>query len=426
MPSKTSVYDKWVDLLLDKEAPRRRGTDVVNEMRKHYESTAKENGRAYNPCTLRSKVSEVKKRVLRAKPNGNQGNRHPKYEQDMKDVVAKATKVGKTCVQAVESFAKLPLRDQATQQRKLDHFPDVGVASALAKVRILPEHMHTFHVGDETERCQFHSESALLSRETVNVSAVAMCNYARSILDSIQQRKPHAKAGADVAPQAVATALLLACGRRMTEVYRVQSTFGPLVEASGAIFPYGCIFGGQLKTSHEIHNTAYKLPLLVTYEAFSAGLKWLRAWQVSGENDMEELRGLSNEKVGRRYQPGMSNYLKENEVGGKSGGEVHAHLLRAIYVRCVLEMFDWKPHNKKRIAKYCLGHRSLGATAHYEHVELEELEHDNARALRELLPEKVRKFPITADELSAREESVSVHRRKAPRVVHACTEKKKR
>lgn len=353
-----SVYDPWVDDLLAGVD----GATVVEAMRAHYAAAAKAKGKPLNECTLRSKMTVVKTRLLLATPKRGQRNVHPTYRRTIAALRKAGASSNPQCAAAVTEFLGMSTPVQAKEVKYRDkpnrdrisicrRFDDPRVARAWKKLRVLPENLYTFRMEDEEfEACKRRSDRNLLHKETVAVKD------ATTILDATTEalEKPD-----EVPIYAVIAALLFASGRRTAELLNGKSTFEPIPG-----YTHGCWFEGQLKSRKHVNELPFKIPLLVPFELFDAGLSFVREWQ----GDMETIRALSNAKVSQRYQPNLQRYLTKSPLGGV--GE-RPHLLRSLYMRYVLVMFDWRQHSRGRVAKYCLGHAQLKQGAHYDAIDIE-------------------------------------------------------
>lgn len=388
MPShQRAPYDEWVNMLLSGTPGKR----VVEKMREYYEDAAQQTAETLsarlkeekdpkkrealqeriarasdgpNECTLRTKVSDIKKAVLLAVPKKGQHNTHPTYEaykNKLKDAGKKSH--SSECAAAVKDFLNLDLQQQAKELQMRDSPKstegrislcdrikgggDADVADAFAKLRVIPESLETFRIAQtEAESCRRTQNLRLLRKKKIVIKYVTKpLNHAKKILSEPK----------DAPIYAVIAALLFVCGRRTTELLNQRSEF---MEISN--YAYGCRFKGQLKCRPAVNKTAYVIPLLVPFSLFQAGLDVVQAWQ-------GDVKGLSNKAVSVRYQGNLQNFLASNPFGGVS---VTPHCLRAIYMRYVLIVFDWLDHRDKRVAKYILGHSSQHQADAYDHIEI--------------------------------------------------------
>ena len=151
-----------------------------------------------------------------------------------------------------------------------------------------------------------------------------------------------------------AAALLLACGRRSTELLNGRSSFVPIAGNRHCL-----LFSGQLKKPFgPATSAAYAIPLLVPAGAFLASLARLRAHQ-------NDLGNLSNDEVSVRYNAGLNRYVKRCfPFAG------HAHSLRGIYATVAFAHFDFGTKSYNAAVMQMLGHESLDVTLAYSHIVL--------------------------------------------------------
>ena len=390
-PSKPPApdYTRWVDALLDGKTD---GATIVGWMRDHYLLVARHKDgelAKLNECTLRTKVSDIKRRALSIKLRSGQKQAHDEHEKGLATLRAAASGADARCRAAVDEFGSLDLHAQAkVVRRRQGHYPtanraslcerlseNAGVAQAFAGLKVLAPSFDTFHLDrEETSICIRRSNTTLLRKKTVTVpSAPKMLAHAQAVLGA-----PH-----EAPIYEVMAALLFASGRRTTEMLNGQSSFASLGK-----YEHGCYFGGQLKARRKVRQMRYKIPLLVPFAQFEKGLAFLRAWQ--GDVSM-----LTNKQVSSRYQPNLQRHLSENMFGGM---HVRPHMLRSIYMRLVVLAFDWGSHRERRVAKYCLGHTATKDSDHYDHVELRSAPR---------LKRKFKKFPLTEAELEEVENFLS-------------------
>ena len=389
-----SVYDPWVTALFEGVD----GAEVVERMRTYYRDEVKPIGQL-NECTLRTKVSAVKRRFMDeyeaiARGAATRKELSPAcrkalkgYRDGLAALGAAAKPASAQCRAAVAQFAALPVRDQVREVRYRDHpkrdraslcepFGDRReVSDAFAKLVVLPANLDTLLLhASESLRCAKHSSKQMLRREKAFVPSLdAFLTFLGATLDAPQEHKP----------QLVIACLLAACGRRTTELLNPRSSFAPV-----AGFARGCLFEGQLKTRGRA-RAAYKIPLLVPYATFRAALDRIRAWQG------EDAAALTNTQLSVRYQGGLSRFFSgRDDFGGIEGA--HPHLLRAVYMAIVLKVFDWGRQRDQRIAKYCLGHAEKETSYHYDFVEIQSGAKKYAK--------KFGVFPLSEAELRAAED----------------------
>lgn len=337
-------------------------------MRRHYTAVAEAKGRTLNECTLRTKVTDIKKLAMHAVPKSDQRNTHPTYDEGIKRLQrARDDTDSAACGRNVDEFlAKHPFlqlkdvsRNNTSRGRKslCEQFDDPRVQKAFTALRIVPENFESFHITlSETERCKKAEETRLLRKKVIVIpDSRKMHRHAGNVLARPTEWNIHE----------VIAALCFASGRRTTELLNGHSVFTPLEH----VHAHACVFQGQLKTAQHVNEMPYKIPLLVPYEDFDRGLRTVRAWQSSADtvDPLAEIKALTNKQVSNRYQPNLQRHLKANLFGGV---RVRPHMLRAIYVRYVLLVFDWGDETDRRIAKYCLGHASSKQQQHYDHIKL--------------------------------------------------------
>lgn len=369
-----SVYDPWVSALFEGVD----GAEVVQRMRTYYQEISKSG--ALNDCTLRTKVSEVKRRFMDEYEEIGRGMAKSErkmskacrdalaaYAKGLKNLEEAAKEASAKCRGAVKEFGALPVRSQVREVRYRDHpkrdrqslcepfGDDLGVKAAFAALVVLPTNLETLQLlASETQRCAKKTSMSMLRRPKTVIPSLG------KFIDAVNAalRAPELDAKGRLSePHLVIACLLAACGRRTTEVMSWRSTFE---ELKG--FDSGCVFSGQLKTRGSVSG-AYKIPLLVPFTSFRNALNHLRTWQGT------DAAQLTNKQISVRYQGGLSKWFaSQKNLGGIKG--VHPHLLRAIYMAVVLKVFNWGSHWDKRIAKYCLGHAEKETTYHYDFIEI--------------------------------------------------------
>lgn len=416
--SGNSVLDQWVEQLLNVGGD---GAEVVESMRAHYKAIAGDNHKSQraNECTLRSKVSLVKRLALEAKPGPGQSNTHHDFQKGIKTLKEHHEKLLKTrgtaakrSAEAIGKFLSMDLVTKAKEvgfcMRHSDEDPSPlcqGIAAnkaaynAFRKLRVLPKKFESFHVTPSEERaCSTRAKDALLRKKKLRItSAVTLLAHTEEVLEQAQAARTKQRSGMHPPPLEVALALLLASGRRTVEVLNGRSSFEALAGTK-----YGCVFTGQVKAPRERRVSGFKIPLLVPFSLFDEGLAYLQEWQKTNQKGgMAKVSALSNREISVRYQSSLSKWLR---VRGFSSalpkGEATAHSMRAIYMRLVLCMFqfgdgEWRD---KRIAKYCLGHTSRSMSDFYDHVAF-----DDEGAVRKRHGGVPLRFPLSEEELAATE-----------------------
>ena len=132
--------------------------------------------------------------------------------------------------------------------------------------------------------------------------------------------------------------LLIASGRRLSEVCSPRSTFSPTDH------PYHCLFSGQLKqkkgsiaNGQTAASPPYVIPLLVPYSLFAKGLAAFRMKQFSESTDRRRAKTavdtLTTAQIKTRYQWPFQVALEANRV--ISLPPCHIHDLRALYASAI-------------------------------------------------------------------------------------------
>lgn len=367
-----SVYDKWVKALLEGAE----GSDVIAMMRKHYTRQAKNNGEEQlNECTLRTKVSDVKKMFLLSEASSNQRNTHMEYEKGVQRLIKASKGAHKNSKDAVNRFLKLPLDQQAKEIRYEDGLGTghEAIDAAFSSIKVLPDTLESFRVDPkENESCKRDASARLLRKKKFEVPSLQqVLEHTLNVLKEPEKN-----------PNMTIAALLVASGRRTTEMMNGTSKFSRLEGHA-----HGCHFCGQLKARRHVKTMTFKIPLLVEFTKFKKAFDFIRKWQ-------GDVKHLSNKQISTRYQPNLQRHLKTHKFGGL---DANPHLFRAIYMRAVLLMYDWGSHRDKRIAKYCLGHAEGTTSDHYDHVVVvDSKQHKNVLGA----------FPMTEEELVEIEEIV--------------------
>ena len=125
--------------------------------------------------------------------------------------------------------------------------------------------------------------------------------------------------------------LLIASGRRLSEVCSPRSTFSPTDH------PYHCLFCGQLKRKGADSGGSYTIPLLVLYLVFAKGLAAFRTKQFSESTDRRRAKTavdtLTTAQIKTRDQWPFQVALEANRV--ISLPPCHIHDLRALYASAI-------------------------------------------------------------------------------------------
>ena len=160
--------------------------------------------------------------------------------------------------------------------------------------------------------------------------------------------------------------LLIASGRRLSEICSTRSTFSPTDH------PYACRFGGQLKRKGADSGASYIIPLLVPYLVFAKGLAAFRSKQFSVTADKRcaktAVDTLTNAQLKTRYQWPLQFALEANRV--ISLPPCHIHDLRALYASAIWELYTSNSAFNRVLMKV-LGHFVLSDSLSYIHVRLE-------------------------------------------------------
>eukprot|EP00966_Prymnesium_polylepis_P085482 1979136-Prymnesium_polylepis.3 len=160
--------------------------------------------------------------------------------------------------------------------------------------------------------------------------------------------------------------LLIASGRRLSEICSPRSTF------SATDHPCACRFGGQLKRKGADAGASYVIPLLVPYSLFAKGLAAFRTKQFSESTDRRRAKSavdtLTNAQIKTRYQWPLQVALEANRV--VSLPPCHIHDLRALYASAIWELYT-SDSAFNRVLMKVLGHFVLSDSLSYIHVRLE-------------------------------------------------------
>ena len=391
-----SVYDPWVRDLLN---PKVKGSDVVEKMRKHYTAVAVENKNKkgkeggeeeegeekatnskakLNECTLRTKVSDVKRRALSVKQEDlekGQRNTHKEYETGIRRLTKAGKKAKGECGEAVREFLAMELHEQAKEVQRREAARHEGdarsslcmrfgknkeVDRAFSALKVVPDSFLSMRVErKETDACRRASQTRLLRKPAFPINdAWKLLSHCRSVLAFPRDHPPYA----------VIASLLLATGRRTAELLNGRSHFEEWPAHTNA-----CLFCGQLKASARVRDgMRYAIPLLAPHSDVEEAIEVVQEWQ----GGKEEAEKLTNKQVSVRYQPAMHRFLSgDPRLGAEPGGfggekALRPHTLRAVYTRYSLLLFDWGSLTDRRVAKYLLGHASAGHVQHYDHVKL--------------------------------------------------------
>ena len=254
----------------------------------------------------------------------------------------------------VDAFLSLPPSEQYAIQRAHARTPTWSAEAErlLAALRVVPRGFEALRLTREEtlarKRAAEAAQVAKNERVLVIADAAALLRSVERLLESASPRDSYAR---------LLLPLLLASGRRTSEIANGRSRFTPLPHA------HGCVFEGQLKKRAEA--APYAIPLLVPFDTFERGLRALRTKQGGGVMD------LSEEEVIHRYAANL-----KRDMGALEGlpPGCHPHDLRAAYAAYVVALFECE-HTFARTAMTVLGHETLRESLSYNHVRLHHVPH---------------------------------------------------
>lgn len=260
----------------------------------------------------------------------------------------------------IDALLDMRPHDQYRLQRQHASHPTWGdeKEAALARLRILPPACDTFCLTkQQTIQLKRKREDSQIKKNEslIRIDAPTLLRVVTTLLEDASPTTSFAK---------LILPLLVASGRRLTEICNGRSTFTAVDDTE-----YACIFDGQLKKRGKA--TPYRIPLLVPFPAFTKALRALRTKQGA-------IQELTNAQVKNRYQGNTQNAIAVILPMPKG---VHIHDLRSTYMAFVSIQFR-SPYTFARTAMLCLGHDTLLESLVYNNVVL-----DNADALRGSLGE---------------------------------------
>ena len=150
--------------------------------------------------------------------------------------------------------------------------------------------------------------------------------------------------------------LMLATGRRMTEI------LSPVTEFHPGPTPYFALFSGQLKKRNTESAVKYVIPLLVPYETLCAAIAAFRRRQ--------RCEGLTNAQIKQRYQGSIRRDFRK--VLPFMPPNTTPHSLRALFCEFVFHAFD-VPCTKNALIQRVLGHEGLATSLRYGHFRADEV-----------------------------------------------------
>ena len=279
----------------------------------------------------------------------------------------------------IAAFLAAPLKDQVAVQKAHAKKPTWSAAAetCLAQLQLLPKAMNEFKM---TRAQTVEMKRAQEQRLTRKNECVIVVPDAVALLKTLEQclltAKPY-----DTNPRLVLP-LLLASGRRLTEVCSPRSCFDPV---DGK--PYYCAFKGALKKKGV--KDAGVIPLLVPYDTFAKGLAALREKQLEtnsedGRRATKSVSELTNAQIKTRYGHATNIALDAGQVlvplpeyEDADTGEprrLHNHDLRALFAAFVHELFYPCGGSFNRTAMRCLLHTTIQESLAYAHTELHGVE----------------------------------------------------
>ena len=251
----------------------------------------------------------------------------------------------------VDAFLALPLREQYRVQRDHASRPTWSddAERALARLRLLPRALDAFQLTrQDAVALKRKREEALVAKNERLIVVPDTRALLEGVAEALRTASPAHSYARLILP------LLLASGRRLTEITNRASTFTPLPHA------HHCVFDGQLKKKGRA--APYTIPLLVPYELFRHALSALR--------EKQSAEPLTNAQAKARYQ---SNTARDLAKGGALRGMpagCHTHDLRSTYLVLVCTLFV-SPWTLPRTAQACLGHETMQESLSYQSVRLE-------------------------------------------------------
>lgn len=383
-----TVIARWAKEIERGKDDRGTGKRVLKMMEEYYEKHGKESG-TVNMCTLRSKITKVRTAYLKHATENRLHTQFNATKQALLTAGASAD-VPKKCKTAIGAFLKLSPHEMAKEHARFrrkrkrgteqksslcDAFespdsaknstPITAVRTAFENLKIAPPAFETFHLAtDDSAWCKKRQQSALLERDVIRINdpVQLLVQSCRDIIKACAQpgfkfqRKPRGGLRTGPSPYDLIAALLLASGRRTTELLNGNSTF----ESSGSRERFCCLFRGQLKRD-STDEPPYLIPLLCTFDEFDTAYHVLQTWQ--GKSLTKD-----STKTSVLYQGNLSKHMNSKESNFAKQGLTKPHQLRALYVQYVLKMFDWGTARDVRVAKYVLGHVSADTSDNYDHI----------------------------------------------------------
>ena len=278
----------------------------------------------------------------------------------------------------ISRFLSAALPEQLQIQRAHAAAPSWGddAERCLRELQLLPKSMTDFKLTREQclelranrEAAQFRKNECLIVIE----NTADLLSTVELLLASATPNMENAR---------LILPLLLASGRRLTEVCSPRSSFGP-VEGH----PTYCQFDGALKKKSSA-NTGGRIPLLVPYTTFAHALTAFRTRQRAVSADKRRAKtsidSLTNLQIKSRYGHGVNLALEH--AGAflplpmypclRTGEprRCHAHDLRAIYAKMAYKLYQCDDTFNRTACRVLL-HEALNESLSYANVRLRGLD----------------------------------------------------
>lgn len=213
--------------------------------------------------------------------------------------------------------------------------------TAVSGMRLLPENVDRLRITkDEVKECKRCARVRRHERAKsgIRVNGDLMVRHVRSVM-----RTPDAHGLYEVV-----LCMLLASGRRTTEILNGRSKFTATADDSWVTFE------GQLKCRGP--RESYVIPLAVSTDSFLKSLESLRRRQG------DRVRSMTNEQISSRYQSGLRSFLLHHPVFSEART---VHGLRGVYVWLMYNMYDWGDEWVSYVAHKILGHSDVAEAMSY-------------------------------------------------------------
>lgn len=258
---------------------------------------------------------------------------------------------------SVALFLAMNLKQQYAVQRAFFREPGLCAFSEpakaeLAQLTIVPVEVHAFYMdrNDQLQLKMHRAERLLHQNASILhvVDGMTVLEQMTSALEKVQASDSY---------HALIVPLLLASGRRLTEICSGRSTFEPVEDN-----PHCALFSGQLKTKSD-EAKKYRIPLLCDFRTFDRAYGVFKAKQ-STSVYAKRLPLMQPVEIEKKYANQVRLGFLRTYVDKGILPKMKLHGLRSVYAAFCYDLFKWKgtfPHTCRLI----LGHISLAESLSY-------------------------------------------------------------